>query len=641
MSNYNMPYKQIRDLIESSQIIFVDCFDTLLYRDCCPSRVLDRWFGVVSEEIQVSKQQFKDIWNIVTHIKRPEKEEASFKEISNDIYNRLLYCKNFDGEKYTLTALEKLLLDRYITIELSVLHVNIDLIKKLKSIKNNKKIILVSDFYMPKLFFEKVFLHFGILSLFERIIVSSEIGYRKSSGKLYKWIIQNYALQSENILMIGDNKNSDVIQAQRCGIQTYRIKFINKTQSLTPNKKLVDLFEDNLKEDPVSNYAFSLYLFFDRINNFVKKNNVSDIYFCSREGEFFKREFDKINKDRDNVNTHYLLVSRKATFLPSLNPMLKDEKFVTLRNSSPNISVKNFLEILGLHTDCLKDVHLNDIDTIIPNFFESDEFNRIKNDTYFSQEYYDAVKKEKDEFWKYLNTIGITKQTSKIVIVDIGWRGTIQDHLSSFFGNSIELTGLYFGLENTSNLSSANRKIGLVYSDVPYKSRFFDIFSTNHRLLERILQASHGSADHYLNGECILSTYEPKEKELYKLTVATKERISNTISTISNTWDHYLLSFNDKQNEIALLHEAYLALYSKKFGNEEKQMNGLMTMTFGTRNEGISYKTLIKRFYKMPGIEKKNKMLKMLRNSHLDIFADAFVAYYHRSYKNRYLRLYN
>ena len=58
------------------------------------------------------------------------------------------------------------------------------------------------------------------------------------------------------------------------------------------------------------------------------------------------------------------------------------------------------------------------------------------------------------------------------------------------------------------------------------------------------------------NGRCILATYEPKEKELYDLTLKTKEHISNTLSFITEIWNNHIMGFDDKQSEIALLHEA-------------------------------------------------------------------------------------
>ena len=636
-------YEDLNNKIINCNYIFVDCFDTLLYRNCSSDGVIDRWLGVVSEKLLISKRQLKDIWSIVTHIKEPDREERSFKQVSFDLFNRILYCREFKEIDLSEKDFEKYLLESYVAVETSVLKVNIDLLKQLRSIKaSGKKIFLVSDFYMSKQFFVSIFERFGIHDLFDGIIVSSEVGYRKSTGKLYKWILMKYKLQPSNVLMIGDNKNSDILQAHHCSIQTYRVKSIQKVSSLTANEELENLFDDNLRVDPLSNYAFSLYLFFNRIEAYVEKNNITDIYFCSREGEYFKKEFDKLNKNRKlNVKTHYLLVSRKATFLPSLNPKIEEEQFGTLRNSSPNISIKTFFDTLGLDIDCIGDIQFKKYDEVIQNFFESDEFKSIKKDLKFSKEYYNVVLEAKNEFWRYLYTIGITRQTSNIVLVDIGWRGTIQDHLSSFLGKSVSVTGLYFGLEKTSNLYVRNRKVGLVYSDVPYKSRYFEIFSTNHRMLERIMQASHGSADHYLNGRCILATYEPKEKELYDLTLKTKERISNTISVITEIWNNHIMGFDDKQSEIALLHEAYLSLYSKKLMDEENHMNNLMTMTFGTRNEGISYRTLLKNFYKMPSVEKKNKVLKMIRKSHLNFFADIYVAISRKIYRKRFLRMFD
>lgn len=38
------------------------------------------------------------------------------------------------------------------------------------------------------------------------MFISSEIGYRKSSGTLYSWLLKKLEINSESVVMIGDNK---------------------------------------------------------------------------------------------------------------------------------------------------------------------------------------------------------------------------------------------------------------------------------------------------------------------------------------------------------------------------------------------------------------------------------------------------
>lgn len=43
--------KQLLNLVNSKNVIFVDCFDTILTRECKPIAVLDRWFYIIARKV--------------------------------------------------------------------------------------------------------------------------------------------------------------------------------------------------------------------------------------------------------------------------------------------------------------------------------------------------------------------------------------------------------------------------------------------------------------------------------------------------------------------------------------------------------------------------------------------------------------
>lgn len=97
-----------------------------------------------------------------------------------------------------------------------------------------------------------------------------------------------------------------------------------------------------------SNYCFLLYLYAERLYKELIREEIQDIYFLSREGEFLKKVFDLyLEKIKDkSIHTHYLYVSRKATYPASLKP-LGVEQFALLRRY-PQLSVSDFLENTGM-----------------------------------------------------------------------------------------------------------------------------------------------------------------------------------------------------------------------------------------------------------------------------------------------------
>ena len=146
----------------------------------------------------------------------------------------------------------------------------------------------------------------------------------------------------------------------------------------------MEIFEKQFKENPLSNYGFSLYLFMRELIDYVEENKVEDLYFCSREGEFFKEIFDLlIQQNGISIRTHYLLVSRKSTFLPSLDKDIQKEKFATLKKSTDCLSLSEFVTTLGLQCRDYSLYKHTDMEKVIPNFWESKEFDSLRNDSMF------------------------------------------------------------------------------------------------------------------------------------------------------------------------------------------------------------------------------------------------------------------
>lgn len=616
--------RTLSGLIEDKNIIFVDCFDTLVYRKCSSEFVLNSWFDQIAEEYDIDYSQVKEMWALAIKTNNKMREELSFKTVAYSLFNRAQYIQkeliNFD-KFYTY------LLNSYVRIESDVLVVNKNLISVLKNAKEKgKKIYLVSDFYMPKEFFERIFLKFDVIEVFNEMYVSSDVGYRKSSGKMYDWLLKKMNLNAQDILMIGDNNISDCKRPEEKGISAYRIKIDHSKFDKTINHKLMEIFEKQYKENPLSNYAFSLYLFMVELIHYVKNNNVKTLYFCSREGEFFKEIFDLlINQNGLDIKTQYLLVSRKSTFLPSLNKNIESEEFLTLKKSSDSLSLSDFIATLGLKNE---DYSLNkqvDMEKVISNFWKSKEFKSLKGDSMFSSRYEKAVNTEKKEFKKYLEKIGISEYDNNLTIVDIGWKGTIQDNLFNYFDGKMKIDGLYYGIEGDVDTCFKNRKYGLVYSEVPIRNKYFSIYSTNHRMLERLLQASHGTANYYFDGDCILAELGVEEKRLYELMQQNKKCIRGTIFTLNKMFNEVTLSKIQLKELIAFLHETYLICYSRKLYSEERNLSNLMLMTFGTKSTEVCYLDILKSVIKMSKVEKRNKFLKILRRVHFNLIGDVIV----------------
>ena len=96
-------------------------------------------------------------------------------------------------------------------IELGVLVPRADLINLARDLAaHGRRLIIASDSYMPKEFFESVLRKFGLHGVFSEIYVSSEMRRRKDNGSLWQFFRDTEARSPGGFLHIGDNFRSDM-----------------------------------------------------------------------------------------------------------------------------------------------------------------------------------------------------------------------------------------------------------------------------------------------------------------------------------------------------------------------------------------------------------------------------------------------
>lgn len=106
-----------------------------------------------------------------------------------------------------------------------------------------KKIICISDMYLDKNTILTILDNNGYTDIYE-IYVSSSLGYTKSTGNLYKYVLNDLKTVPEKIIHIGDNYNSDVINSKKYGIESV---FFERTMDLESKnnaiKYNIDIYE--------------------------------------------------------------------------------------------------------------------------------------------------------------------------------------------------------------------------------------------------------------------------------------------------------------------------------------------------------------------------------------------------------------
>lgn len=256
-----------------------------------------------------------------------------------------------------------------------------------------------------------------------------------------------------------------------------------------------------------SEFAETLLCFTERLYHALLEESADQVFFLSREGQPLMRAFELYQLCvGGKIIPRYLEVSRRSTVLPSLSS-LECESFDTLFRQYREISLYEFLASLGLDSYVselseLIGVSGADISTRLHDFPTSGVFLRLLESSRFQTIYEAERMARKDAFLAYLSSISGGEIPKRMVIVDVGWKGTIQDNLHSLLclgeGASVRsLMGYYVGLIGAGSVREGNEKKGLLFSSVGRRSPYFHVFNENRALFEILLAADHGSIKSY------------------------------------------------------------------------------------------------------------------------------------------------
>lgn len=476
-----MNSKEIKRILKECQDkkdIYIDCYDTIIHRKYS----INYAFLILAEYL---KQEFdfdetlKQIEMSLNHIFY--KCDFSFERHVKDVY--LHYKKNIN---ISFDAFYKEFKTIFIDAEIDNSIVDkgaIVLLKKLK--EQNKRIFLLSDFFIGKEFIEKLFEKLGILDLFDDIYVSSDLKMTKSDGNIYSTIEDK-----KNSFMIGDNKKSDFIIPNSLGIQSYLIdayKFkkiiIDLDDSYTKfcNKRFKE-FVNNKKGEFAVNYKFLFFAFCKGLYSKLQHDDV--VYFLARDGKFLKDCFDIYlnNHNLKNIKTRYLPVSRIATMIASIDIDSMDFKeFASIFKGHTNWEINSttkFLESLGISNINLSN-NFNDSNKDISHKRDTDYFDSTEFQNLFENKEFKTVFKERQKIakTKFLSLVK-EKNNNRLITVDMGWCGTSQNDMRLLLPDDIKLFGYYVGTLYCIGEMENSYKYGILfdyYNDSKFKSNYMEL----------------------------------------------------------------------------------------------------------------------------------------------------------------------
>lgn len=514
-------------------VICFDVFDTLVSRKVQPEYTKKIWARQISRifSISDSRELYQQRFDIEAALCRENSNagydlEFRYRDMTDRLYE--IYGEQSEvtaEEFYRICRSQELNIEKRVQIPCAD---TAELMKEKK--KEGCRVICISDFYADKEYLREM-LGEEITQYVDEIYVSCECLLTKRTGRLYDYVLEREDAKPENMLMVGDNYTSDYENAIKHGMQARHLdrkKASEFYDAFDGNvKSVAELLKPiykNIDRNQYEDMAFVLYHFTEKLYARLVKKGVRDVFFLSREGQFLKKIFDyyqeaQIPQRHDRIKTHYLMVSRKATLMASLKP-IEEEQFMMIFRQYIHISLYDFLSSLGfaltemeriaeeLHTG-LKDK--------VENLPGSEVFARLKANKTFLDIYEKRRVEQKSNFLEYMQSFGADIDNG-IYLVDVGWKGTIQDNIYNYFGGTKKIYGLYLGLVAPGIEAENNVKEGLIFSCIPKTTRFFNVYNENKSIFEVILGATHGSADSYYKEDGVVkvaTAQQKEEKELY------------------------------------------------------------------------------------------------------------------------------
>ena len=426
--------QKIENSIKEYKVISFDIFDTLLKRNVSTPEDV---FAYVEKKYNIPDFTNKRINAEIKARKKHKEREINIR----DIY--IEYGEDFSIEE--------------LSVEEELITINRELVPLFKYCVENKRVILVSDMYLPEKFISKILLREGIVG-YEKLFLSSSLNKTKKNGDMYEYVLDNLKIDKNEIIHIGDSIKSDYIVPRKKNIDAIHIpKHIEKTKKILGNTIEEDIINNFINNTILYNeneyYKFGyekfgmfLWGYSKWLHTSILEAGIKNIYFFSRDGLIMKKAFDTLYSD---VNTYYIEVSRRALRVPILWMNYDFEHVLDMISPSKLISLTTIFDGVGLpienYTKIIKEFGFNLTDTfdrseICQNKKLIEMYNKL------GPEIEKTSKKEYELLEKYINQ---NKLAGKFAIVDIGWSGGMQRYLSETLnklGINHEIKGYYIGV---------------------------------------------------------------------------------------------------------------------------------------------------------------------------------------------------
>lgn len=426
---------RIINKVKGYDYVSFDIFDTLLKRDVAAPTDVFKIVGNIHSDKQFAKARIVAERNLR---QKSGKEEITL----NEIYEAM-------GEKYSSYKETELEVEEKVLVPSLFMKPVYEYCRE-----NHKKIIIISDMYLPPEFLRKVLAKNGIA--FNYCFISCEYGVQKVSGNLFRKALERMGIKPSEMIHIGDSPRGDHLGAKKAGIKNILIpKVLNRTPwidlSDKNQKNSFNAFVNNHMDlDQNKYYQFGyayfgpvLYGFVNWLHDSVKNQK---IFFFARDGYLVKHVYDALFPDADD---DYIYLSRRALSAPLLwmhSSWGEFENYITITRY---FTVGTLLERLGLDPELYKE-KLTEYNLTTETLLQEKTFRKNESlKKFYESIEEDIVYNSKKEYEAFVAYFKKKKFAGDIAVVDIGWNGSMQRYLCELMelaDVSVRMTGYYFGM---------------------------------------------------------------------------------------------------------------------------------------------------------------------------------------------------
>jgi predicted HAD superfamily hydrolase len=467
--------------------------------------------------------------------------------------------------------------------------------------------LFLSDFYMPSDQLSRILGFHGLSEVVGRGISSCDVLLNKRSGRLFRHVHEALDVQPTEHVHIGDNLHSDVQMPMSLGMTGIHHEPLDEHEKRLHRARLFEdrtkLFDTIAKEiefrtgrqiECVENCeaqtaiemgttAAPLFVgFMLFVAEKAIKDGVEKLFFFSKEGDFFLKVWTALFSSKTLVGhklpqAELLEVSRVATYGASLETLTVDE-LKRVWKLYPTHSLNSLLRTLGLQPNTFAEMcasHHLDLSENIDHPWADKRIQALIKDPAFELPVIEKCRDDRHLLCAYLDAKGWSEANCRVGIVDIGWRGTIQDNLALTRPAS-RIHGYYLGLQKFLNPQPENCRKTAYGPNNNISSEYQELLGPVSPF-EMLCGSPHGSVVGYSrnnHGEILpYRDQDPTEKKVYETFV---QYFQQGVLRATEVWaryaDHHVITSEELREPACRLWEALVETPNESFAEKFASM---------------------------------------------------------------------